>query len=82
MSKLLISLLAVLALPTAVNAELTKEEKIETCTLFYAGQISMEAVADKFGIKEPIRSLATKKSLKRAVDNYCLYINGIEPQWN
>ena len=66
-----------LILPTSVNAELTKEEKIETCTLFYVGQISNEAVADKFWIKEPIRSLATKKSLKRAVDNYCLYINGI-----
>ena len=82
MHKLLIPLLAALALPTAVNAELTKKEKIETCSLYYAGQILKESVADKFGLKKPIRSLATKKSLRRAVDNYCSYINGIKPQWN
>ena len=82
MKRLLLPLLAALALPTAVNAELTKKEKIETCSLYYSGQILKESVADKFGLKKPIRSLATKKSLRRAVDNYCFYINGIEPPWN
>ena len=48
MKKIVLILLPSLILPTSVNAELTKEEKIETCTLFYVGQISNEAVADKF----------------------------------
>ena len=82
MRNLLIPLFAAFALPGAVNAELTKKEKIETCSLYYAGQILKESVADKFGLKKPIRSLATKKSLRRAVDNYCFYINGIKPPWN
>ncbi len=82
MKRLLLPLLAAIALPTAVNAELTKKEKIETCALFAAGQIPHEYVADEFGLKKPLGTLGSKKPLRRAVRNYCYYINGIQPGYH
>ena len=45
MKRLLLPLLAALALPTAVNAELSFEEKRETCALNRSGQITHEEAA-------------------------------------
>ncbi len=75
MKRLLLPLLAALALPTAVNA-LSYEERLELCALHRANQISYKEVFIKLGFQEPL----TKKEggwrsagpdMRSSVEDYC-----------
>ena len=75
---LLLALTAGLLSPIAAKAELTFEEKRETCALYSAGQITRQSAADKLGLKKPIHKDHSAKELIWAVIRYCEYLGGFD----
>ena len=78
MKRLLLPLIAALALPTTVNAGFSFDEKRETCARYFSGQIPTEEIATKFDIKKPQYPLAqiAGRKLSQAVKEYCWFFRG------
>ena len=77
MKRLLLPLLASLALPTAINASGEFEQIRKICALTMSGQITVQDGADQLGIKEPIDKFwVGKPYLAGAVKNFCRFYKG------
>ena len=84
MRYLLLPQLAALALPTAVHAGLSDEEKREICARYWEGQITHQDAASRLSLKEPSHTEIgwLKKApknpvpLQRAALAFCIYIKG------
>ncbi len=78
MKRLLLPLIASLALPTTVNA-LNFEDRVEICARYYSNQISIKQAASELGLKEAIIDkenyylIFKTITLKMVVNNYCQF---------
>ena len=72
MKRLLLPLIAALALPVAANT-LSFEEKRDLCALYRAGQISQEKTSAQLGLKKPSYRNVRMDS---ALVQYCEFYQG------
>ena len=78
MRYLLLPLLAALALPTAANAGLNKEQRMEICARFWSNQITYKEAANKLDIKEPLSEaeggyFSSPRKKKGSTYRYCSF---------
>ena len=83
MKRLLLPLIAALALPVAANA-LTYDERFEICARYHANQITHQDAALKLNLKETVKDkdkrVNAKLKLKDHVFTYCrFYQNNTTP---